>query len=84
LGIVVEDCFKVLNSGGVQGCIGELGSPNSHATEDLVDDADSAAVEGLAGGRDIGKMSGIFCLDMTKKHHTRGGYQCFLGCFYSG
>jgi hypothetical protein len=50
LGIAVEDSFEVLDAS-VEGSIGELRSPDSHAGQDLIGDADGAGVECLAGSR---------------------------------
>jgi hypothetical protein len=50
LGILVEDSLMVLHSS-VEGCVGELGSPDSHTCKNLVNDAGGASIESLAGGR---------------------------------
>jgi hypothetical protein len=48
--IAVEDSFEALDSS-VEGSVGELRSPDSHAGQDLIGDAGGAGVECLTGGR---------------------------------
>jgi hypothetical protein len=50
LGIAVEDSFKALDSS-VESSIGELRSPDSHTSQDMIGAAGGAGVEGLTGGR---------------------------------
>jgi hypothetical protein len=50
LGVVVEDSLKALDSS-VEGSVGELRSPDSHACQDLAGDAGGAGLERLTGGR---------------------------------
>jgi hypothetical protein len=50
LGVVVEDSLEALDSS-VEGNVGELRSPDSHACQDLIGDAGTAGVECLTGNR---------------------------------